>query len=103
MEEVILIEDFLPQELRIRGAEFPHQWFWDGAEHVDPAKEANAQATRLDNMTTNLANEYARQGKDWETELKQIAKERELLNELGLNGPVVSVSNNQKEDEVARD
>jgi len=23
----------------------PHQWFWDGREHIDPAKEANAQAT----------------------------------------------------------
>ena len=39
-----------------------HQWFWDGQEHVDPAKEANAQATRLQNNTTTLAYEYARQG-----------------------------------------
>ncbi len=48
-----------------------HQWFWDGHEHVDPAKEANAQATRLASNTTTLAAEYARQGKDWETELRQ--------------------------------
>jgi len=63
----------------------PHQWFFDGTEHVDPAKEANAQATRLASNTTTLAAEYARQGKDWETELRQRAKERELMKELGLS------------------
>ncbi len=62
----------------------PHQWFWDGREHVDPAKEANAQATRLASNTTTLATEYARQGKDWETELRQRAKELALMKELGL-------------------
>ena len=61
-----------------------HQWFWDGQEHVDPAKEANAQATRLQNHTTTLAYEYARQGRDWESELRQRAKEVALMNELGL-------------------
>jgi len=28
-----------------------HQWFWDGTEHVDPAKEAKAQGLRLDTST----------------------------------------------------
>jgi lambda family phage portal protein len=64
--------------------ELPHQWFFDGSEHVDPAKEANAQATRLNSHTTTLAAEYARQGKDWETELQQRAKEQKLLTQLGL-------------------
>jgi capsid protein len=62
----------------------PHQWFFDGTEHVDPAKEANAQKIRLDSNTTTLAAEYARQGKDWETELHQRAKEKELMTQLGL-------------------
>ncbi len=60
------------------------QYFWDGMDHVDPAKEANAQATRLANNTTTLAYEFARQGKDWEPELRQRAKERKLMKELGL-------------------
>jgi len=60
-------------------------WMWDGQEHVDPAKEANAQGTRLVNLTTNLATEYARQGKDWEIELRQIAKERALMQQLNLS------------------
>jgi lambda family phage portal protein len=62
----------------------PHQWFWDGHEHVDPAKEANAQETRLRNNTTTLAIEYARQGLDWEEQLRQRAKEVALMKELGL-------------------
>ncbi len=63
----------------------PHQWFWDGHEHVDPQKEAAAQAQRLASNTTTLATEYARQGKAWETELRQRAKELALMKELGLS------------------
>ncbi len=62
----------------------PRQWFFDGTEHVDPAKEANAQKTRLASSTTTLAAEYAKQGKDWETELKQIAKEKQMMSQLKL-------------------
>ena len=61
-----------------------HQWFWDGMEHVDPYKEANAQRLRLENNTTTLAYEYARQGRDWEEELQQRAREKNLCRELGL-------------------
>jgi len=65
-----------------------HQWFWPGREHVDPEKEANAQDTRLKNLSTNYATEYAKQGRDWETEFRQIAKERELMAELDIEVPV---------------
>ena len=65
-------------------SEAGHQWFWDGHEHVDPAKEATAQSTRLASHTTMLATEYARQGKDWEVELRQAAREAALMKELGL-------------------
>jgi len=85
LDEAILVADLLP--LWMRTVDFhsiEHQWFWDGIEHVDPAKEANAQATRLASHTTTLAAEYARQGKDWETELRQRARERHLMAELGL-------------------
>ena len=58
-----------------------------GQEHVDPLKEANAQATRLSNHTTTLAYEYARQGRDWEDALIQRAKELALMSKLGLALP----------------
>ena len=76
--------------------EWPHQWFWDGHEHVDPQKEASAQETRLRNNTTTLATEYARQGKDWETELRQRAKEAALMKELGLTPAQVAPQQNKQ-------
>lgn len=84
VREAVLVESLLPQPMRALSADWSHQWFWDGHEHVDPLKEANAQATRLSNHTTTLAEEYAKRGRDWEMELRQRAKEAALLRELGL-------------------
>lgn len=88
-------------------ADAPHQWFWDGHEHVDPAKEASAQATRLASHTTTLATEYARQGKDWETELRQRAKETALMKELGLSSaeaqPQAAPGDTEEKDEDDED
>jgi len=88
LREAVLIEGLLPQWMRQRDAlanlTLFRGWFWDGLEHVDPAKEANAQATRLASHTTTLAREHARQGRDWEVELRQRAKEKALMDELGL-------------------
>jgi len=90
----------LPEFAFLRTASpVPHQWFFDGTEHVDPAKEANAQATRLANNTTTLAAEYARQGKDWETELHQRAKERTLMRELGLAETAATPTSDTDEEE----
>lgn len=82
-EEAVRADDSLRGILR---ADSPtdHQWFWDGSEHVDPSKEANAQETRLKNNTTTWAEEYAKRGKDWETEIRQRAKEVALAKSLGL-------------------
>lgn len=88
LDEAVLVGDLLPAD---QGpfVNWPHQWFWDGHEHVDPAKEANAQATRLASFTTTLADEYARRGQDWETQLRQRAKELALMQQLGMS-PVSS-------------
>jgi len=94
VHEAMLMTEFA--FLRTAGA-VPHQWFFDGTEHVDPAKEANAQATRLSSNTTTLAAEYARAGKDWEVELRQRAKERSLMQELGL---LASTDNAQPAEEA---
>lgn len=65
-------------------SEWNWAWVWDGKDHVDPAKEANAAETRLRTHTTTLAAEYARQGKRWDVELRQRAAEVALMKELGL-------------------
>ncbi len=61
-----------------------HSWFWDGFEHVDPAKEATAQMLRLQSLTSNLAIEYGQNGLDWYPAVLQAAKEKKLLAEVGL-------------------
>ena len=60
---------------------------------------SGAQEKRLANNTTTLAAEYAKQGKDWETELRQRAKEKSLMDELGLSAPDAAPAQNGKEDD----
>jgi len=83
LDEAALIPGLLPDDLG-PFVHWPHQWFWDGHEHVDPAKEATVQATRLANLTTTLADEYARRGLDWEAQLRQRAKKLALVTALEL-------------------
>ena len=82
-------------------------WHWPGSKHVDPIKEANAQRIRLGSLTTTLQDEYAEQGMDWERKLKQIAKEKSLMQELGLtmedvSKPANDPQNNDDEDETGK-
>lgn len=98
-DEAAFVPDLLPTGLGPI-ASWPHQWFWDGHEHVDPAKEANAQATRLANHTTTLADEYAKRGQDWEVQLRQRAKEIALMSELGLTAESVPANSPKDESHV---
>jgi capsid protein len=91
LDEAALIPGLLPEGLPPI-ATWEHQWFWDGNEHVDPAKEASAQATRRTSHTTTLAEEYARRGLDWEEQLRQRAKEITLLKELGITAAAQPVA-----------
>ena len=84
MREAILVAGLIPPGLRAAMESVQHEWFWPGSEHVDPLKEANAAFVRLQTNTTTLAAEYARQGKDWEAEVRQRARELALMTELGL-------------------
>lgn len=77
-----LIPDNLPPF-----AEWPHQWFWDGDEHVDPQKEGAAQGMRLTNRTTTYAEEFARKGQDWEEEFEQLGIEIKRAKALGIPLP----------------
>ena len=82
LAEAAMVPGLLPKAVRPTLTQ--RTWMWDGTSHVDPLKEANAQAVRLASFTTTLADEYARMGLDWETQIRQRAKELALLNELGL-------------------
>lgn len=82
-DEAALLSGYIPSGMPPI-AEWRWAWVWDGREHVDPAKEANAIETRLRTNTTTLAAEYAKAGKNWEAELRQRAAEVALARELGL-------------------
>lgn len=81
-------------------------WYWPGAEHVDPAKEADAQDTHLRNLSTTYAAVYARQGKDYQVEFEQIARERRLMEQLKIKPDEVinaQKKQNSQDDEEADD
>lgn len=83
-----LLSAWLREWSLVNGVPFPddlyYEWFWDGFMHVDPTKEANAQTIRLQNLTTTLADEYAKMGQDYMKKLRQRAKELKLLRSLGI-------------------
>jgi capsid protein len=98
-QEAMLLNEFSVLRTATKNSIYqtiPHQWFFDGTEHVDPAKEAKAQATRLTSHTTTLAVEFARQGRDWETELHQRAKEKKLMDVLGLSDQQAQPASQEK-------
>lgn len=93
-----LREYILVTGIKVKNAE--HSWFWDGFEHVDPGKEANAIDVKLANGTTTYAIEYAKQGLDWETAFNQLAKEKKKMAELGLTPADLKASRNINNPEV---
>ena len=74
-----------PDDFAIRYPLPHHTWFWDGGAIIDPYKESKALEVRLKNHVSTLASEFALMGRDWETELRQLAREKKLMQELGLN------------------
>lgn len=81
-------------------------FMWDAFGHVDPVKEANAQATRLANFTANISTELAADGRDFADMVEQRAKEIKLLEASGLPIPefykkteaMLNVANPDQED-----
>lgn len=77
--------------LGVGSGEMPsHSWLWQSRAHVDPTKEASAQADRLASMTTTLRRECSMSGDDWRDVLRQIAEEEKELKRLGLTRPVAA-------------
>lgn len=91
------LRGLIPMTVFQDGQQIEMEWYWQGAEHVDPQKEANAEKTRLESNTTTLAEVYARQGKDWKKQLEQRAKEKKLIEEL-MPAPVVEPPKDQDQE-----
>jgi len=67
-----------------RGAYCSARWIGPGRGWVDPEKEANGAAIRMENGLSTLERECAEQGQDWQDVLQQRARERGEMTRLGL-------------------
>jgi lambda family phage portal protein len=90
LDEATLINGVIPRGLP-PFAEWNWSWTWDGFEHVDPKKEAEADALMVAGNMTTLADVCGRRGKDWRLVLRQRAAEKALMEELGLDESDVAV------------
>lgn len=72
LNEAALVPGMIPDGLPIV-ADWSHEWHWDGFEHVDPSKEANADETRLKSGMASIPDLCAKQGIDYETMHRKAA------------------------------
>ena len=77
-------QEITTPNLRRLRKEMDIELYWDGEFHVDPTKEAQAQAQRLLNKTTTLKIECAKEGLDYRAIIKQAGIEKKLLESVGL-------------------
>lgn len=101
LDEGLLIDDFLPAEFIAEIANFEWRWVWSGGtatQGVNRAQDATGAATELASLTTSLAHEWGQKGVPWEDALRQIARERSLMAELGLQ-IITPTSGNQPNNE----
>lgn len=92
-----LLVDRRSRSADVRLEDYPHQWFWDGMESIDPEKDANAAEKRIAVGVSNLSIECAREGRDYEMVLRQRAREVALMDQLGLSpaAPAPATPNQQ--------
>lgn len=76
---------FSIRELRRRPPVVMYRWTWPAMPHVDPTKEANAEATALENGTLTLGDALASRGRDLESHVESMTRERRILEEAGID------------------
>jgi capsid protein len=98
LDEATLLNGVIPRGLP-PFSEWNWSWTWDGFEHVDPRKEAEADALMVQSHMSTLADVCGRRGKDWRLVLRQRAAEKALMEELGLNEADLAPAAVNEEDE----
>jgi lambda family phage portal protein len=83
LAEALLIPGYLPAGLPpVESWEW--RWHWDGFPSIDPLKDANAAKVRKEIGLATDAEELAREGKDWREHYHQLAREKQLREQLGI-------------------
>lgn len=102
LSEARLVDGYLPESYRQSRSPVKVRWLWSGLGHVDRQKEAAGTEIDLRLCRTTLADECARDGRDWEEVLEQRAEEIARQTQLGLHqtqGPSPSNTEVPYEDE----
>lgn len=63
---------------------FLHRWNPPAWDYIEPAKDATADATKLDRHLSSPRRVYARRGMDWDDVAREIVEDRGALIELAL-------------------
>ena len=84
LAEAVLIPGYLPPGVRAYLSNYPHRWFWDPVESIDPTKDASADISKLEANLSTLEEICAERGLVWTDVLTQRAKEKEFAKSLGL-------------------
>jgi lambda family phage portal protein len=87
VDELVKEARFSIPELRNRPAAVQYQWTWPSRPHVDPTKEANAEATSLTTGTLTFQDALAARGRDIETHIEMMRRARTMFEEAGLPFP----------------
>lgn len=97
-DEALRIPGYLPArtEAVLRRSP-PHLWMWKKRPHVDVAKEANAQETRLRSGVTTLSMELADEAIDFEDHAEELLREIEWYRQHGLTHPAEAKSSGTAE------
>ncbi|MBI4921865.1 MAG: phage portal protein [Devosia nanyangense] len=67
-------------------------WIGPARGFIDPVKEAQASALRMDGRISTLEREAAEQGQDWEEIIAQLARERAAMEDAGIAGVVTDLT-----------
>lgn len=86
LDEAVDVGNLIPRGLPPFGT-WNWTWTWDGFEHVDPLKEADADASMVSANMASLSEVCSKRGRDWRIVLRQRAAEKALMRELGVDEP----------------
>src|SRR6185369_6053987 len=92
LREASLIDGYLPLADIGPPETWRRFWQWDGWDHVDPVKKANADDIALKNASTTLQRVYSAQGLDWVEAVEQLGIEWKKCQQLGIPHPSQNTS-----------
>ena len=87
VDEVAAEARFKIPALRRKPKTVTYKWTWPARPHVDPSKESLAEGTSLENGTLTLTDALAARGRNIETHVQTLRRERELYDEAELPHP----------------